>query len=137
MIKLPMEWIVGGSTIVALVIALVITGQGCQTAKAKLEASQLREANWKAEQERCEENKEKLHDALADVDEKITEISDLTIRLQGSEATAHRIALELAEANTERASIASEYADLRARAVDMNTCQTYELVWAALAGEGP
>lgn len=132
-----MEWIVGGGLIVALVIALVITGQGCQTARAKLEAAELREQNWKEEQKRCEENKEKLHDALADVDAKITEISDLTTRLQGSEATAHRIALELAAANTERASIASEYADLRARAVDLNTCQTYELVLAALAGEGP
>lgn len=91
---------------------------------------------WEEEKERCDENKQKLTDALAEVEEQSREIEAATNRAIGAEKAAHRIALELADARSELSNISSEYSSIEAAAVNQTVCQTYESVLWALAGEG-
>ena len=137
MFKLPMEWIVGGSAIVALFLALVFTAQGCNTVKAKLESAELREKGWIEEQTKCAENQVKLEEAIADLAIEAQKNVILEATLQGSTDAIHDEAVERAKAEAELGTIKAKYANLSTRAVDMNLCQTYRLALAALAGGPP
>lgn len=134
MIKLPWAAIAGGGVLLALIIALIIQGYALRTAKAELETANHKLVRWEEEYQKWQDNQKKLDDALVDLAQAVTQISDLTERLEGREEATHQMALEIAAAREELAEVSGKYDRLRTASEQLDVCQTYKLALAALAG---
>lgn len=135
MIKLPWGAIAGGGALLAIIIALIIQGYALKSAKSELEAANLKLVRWEEEHDKCKENQATLDAALVELATSVEKIGDLTVRLEGREEATHRMALDIAAARRELATVSNKYTELRAAAVDLDVCQTYKLALAALSGD--
>lgn len=135
MIKLPWAAIAGGGVLLAMIIALIIQGFALKATKAELKTANLTIVRWEEEHIKCKQNQTKLDEALTGLATAVSDLGDLSVRMEGREEATHRMALEIAAASSEMSVVADKYSELRAASVDLDVCQTYKLALAALAGD--
>jgi hypothetical protein len=102
--------------------------------KAELKIERVNADAWSEALVLCQSNRASFEEKLDAVVADVNEMASKGVRMQGAIDAASIRTREIAEAREALDRLEREHEDLVARAVPLDTCQTFELVLAAIAG---
>jgi len=136
MIQLPYKLLAGIGLSLAILIGWFVTWQNLQVAKARVVASEEREARAVQITLGCQANREAFEEKFDQIAEDINAVATKEARMQGAIDAVSSRTREIAAARAELDRLKTEHEALVERAIPLDACQTFELVLAAIAG-GP